>query len=108
MRALAILALPLLAACVDSEPANYIAREAAKDSVRPVLQRRLPGVPVEPAVNCVIDNATASEILSLARAGITAEPTPETTQLVIEIVRRPDTVDCLITEGLPPLLARAV
>jgi hypothetical protein len=95
-----------LTACVDSEPANYIAREAAKDAVRPVLQRRLPGVPVEPAVNCVIDNATASEILSLAEDGVTGTPDDGTVRIVSDIVRRQGTIDCLIREGLPALLAR--
>lgn len=107
-RAAAALAalLPLLAAagCVDTRPADFIAREAAKDAVRPVLQRRLPGVPVEPAVNCVIDNASAGEIIALARAGATGAPDPATVETVVVILRRPGTIDCLTTDGLAPFL----
>jgi len=103
---LAGLAMTGLAACEMENPADQIARAAAKDAIRPVLRERLPGVPIEPATDCVIDNATAGEILTLARAGVRAEADPETTRLVLDIVRRPDTIDCLITEGLPPLLLR--
>jgi hypothetical protein len=93
-----------LGACVESRPADYIAREAAKDAVRPVLQRRLPGVPVEAAVNCVIDNASAGEILSLARAGAAGAPDPATVETVVGILRREGTINCLATDGLSPFL----
>ncbi len=95
--------IALLTACVEN-PADYIAREAAKDAVRPVLQRRLPGVAVEPAVNCVIDNASAGEIISLAEDGVTGTPDAGTVQTVSTILRRQGTIDCLIREGLPALL----
>ncbi|MCU0912850.1 MAG: hypothetical protein MUE98_16505 [Rhodobacteraceae bacterium] len=93
-----------LAACVDSRPADLIAREAAKEAVRPVLQRRLPGVPVEPAVNCVIDNASAGEIIALARAGAAGAPDPATVETVVGILSREGTIDCLATDGLAPFL----
>ena len=102
--AAALSAVAVLAACVDTRPADTIAREAAKDAVRPVLQRRLPGVPVEPAVNCVIDNASAGEIISLARAGAAGAPDPASVETVLAILRREGTIDCLATDGLSPFL----
>lgn len=96
-------ALISLSACGDDGLADQLARKEAKDTVRPVLAKRFPGVPLEPATDCVIDNASAVEILQLARAGVTGLG-PEETQLVIEIATRPDTVQCLLKDGLAPFL----
>ena len=100
-RLLAAFALAL-AACTP-QMQDEIARDAAKNAVRPVLQERLPGVPVEPASDCVIDNATANEILALAADAVTG-PTANTVEIVSDILARPETLTCLATEGLPPLL----
>ncbi|MCV6591952.1 MAG: hypothetical protein OIF48_03300 [Silicimonas sp.] len=102
MRALLPFAL-LLAACT-AEQQNDLARDAAKTAVRPVLADRLPGVPVDPAVDCVIDNATAGELLSLAGDAVTG-PTANTVEITSDILARPETLTCLATQGLPPLLS---
>ena len=100
---LAALAVPALTACtVDQQ--NAVARESARQAVRPVLARRFPGVPLEPATDCVIDNATAGEIITLAAAGVRGQPDQQTTNTVIAIAQRPGTIQCLVTEGLPVLL----
>lgn len=102
MRRLALVPVVLLGACV-SQSADQIARAAARSAVNPVLASRFPGLPLEPAANCVIDNASASEIVSLAasaRGGVT----DETARLVLDVVRRPATLQCLATDGLPVLL----
>ena len=91
-----------LSACT-AEMQDELARDAARTAVRPVLEERLPGVPVEPAVDCVIDNATAGEILSLAADAVTG-PTANTVEIVSDILARPDTIECLAVEGLPVLL----
>ena len=91
-----------LAACSPGFQ-DELARDAAKNAVRPVLQDRFPGVPVEPATNCVIDNASSSEILSLAADAVTG-PTASTVETVTRIVARPETLTCLATEGLPSLI----
>ncbi|MCX7644251.1 MAG: hypothetical protein N2Z62_03015 [Rhodobacteraceae bacterium] len=93
-----------LGGCVETPPADLVARAAAKEAVRPVLQRRLPGVPLEPAVTCVIDNASAGEILRLARAGAAGTPDPATVDIVIAVLGRQGTIDCLATDGLAPFL----
>ncbi|WP_281856667.1 succinate dehydrogenase [Litoreibacter halocynthiae] len=101
----ALAALFTLSACGDDGLADQLARKEAKDTVRPVLAKRFPGVPLEPATDCVIDNASAGEILKLARAGVTGLG-PEETQLVIEIATRPDTIECLLKDGLSPFLMK--
>lgn len=101
-RTTAVVSIVALAGC-SSEFQDELARDAAKSAVRPVLQDRLPGVPVEPATDCVIDNASSSEILSLAADAVTG-PTASTVEIVSDILVRPDTLSCLATEGLPSLL----
>lgn len=93
-----------LSACLDSDPADYIAREGARDAVRPVLRSRLPGVPIEPAVDCVIDNASASEIFSLAKDGVTGQPDASTVETVTSILSRQSTIECIASDGLAPFL----
>ena len=101
---LAAACLSLLAACAPDGLVDQFAREAAKDAVRPVLQRNFPGIPLEPSVNCVIDNASAGEILTLAEAGATGQTDARTAELVLDIVQRRDTIECLATEGLASFL----
>ena len=104
MRAFILTLAFLLAACTP-QMQDELARDAAKSAVRPVLEERLPGVPVESATDCVIDNATAQEILALAADAVTG-PTASTVEIVGNILARPETLTCLATEGLPPLLGR--
>ena len=106
MKRLAILALAALmglSACGEDGLADQLARKEAKDAVRPVLAQRFPGVPLEPATDCVIDNASAGEIITLAKAGVTGLG-PKETQLVVEIATRPETIECLLKDGLAPFL----
>ena len=92
----------LLLACTPAQQ-DELTRDAAKRAVRPVLEERLPGVPLEPATDCIIDNASAGELLSLAADAVTG-PTANTVEIVSDIATRPETVRCLATEGLPVLL----
>jgi len=103
MRRAVLLLLPL-AACAPVQ--DQIAREAARSAVRPVLAERFPGVPLEPDTDCVIDNATGREIVSLASDAALGRPDEGTVDTVLTIVTRPETITCLATEGLPVLLRR--
>lgn len=94
----------LLTAACTAEMQDELARDAAKNAVRPVLAERFPGIPLEPATDCIIDNATANEILTLAADAVTG-PTASTVEIVGEIATRPDTITCLAREGLPVLLS---
>ena len=105
IRSLSLSALVVLVAGCTPQLQDELARDAAKSAIRPVLQERLPGVPVEPATDCVIENATASEILTLAADAVTG-PTASTVEIVSNILVRPDTLTCLAVEGLPPLLGQ--
>jgi len=103
MRPDLLLALPLLLAGCTSPIADTLARDAAKSEVNPVIAARFPGIPLEPATNCIIDNASAGEIVQLATlAGSGANDAA--TRIVLDIAQRPDTIRCIATEGLPVLL----
>ena len=95
----------LLFALLACTPATRddLTRTAAKSAIRPVLAQRLPGVPVEAAADCVIDNAQYSELLALASDSVTGA-TASTVQIVTTILSRPGTIRCLATDGLPNLL----
>ena len=103
MRGFAIAALGMLVACGEDGLADQIARDQARKAVNPVLAERFPGVPLEPASNCVINSASASEIIQLAKAGATTVSQTDV-ELVVQIATRPETIDCLLKDGLAPFL----
>ncbi|MBU2960881.1 hypothetical protein KO516_08645 [Citreicella sp. C3M06] len=103
MRKLVFLALlPVLASC-DAATQDQIARNAARSTVNKVVLQRYPSVPVEPALNCVIDNANAQQIYALASESVTG-PTQSSVEIVTVIVSKPETLTCLAAEGLPALI----
>lgn len=103
--AVPVLVLALLAGCSELQQAqDDLARQSARAAVDEVLVTRFPGVDgtrVRPYTNCVIDNANAREIGSLARAAVTGVE-PDTVALVFDIVQRRDTTACLLQAGLTP------
>ena len=98
----AVITMVALAACTPAAR-DDLTRSAAKSAIRPVVADRLPGVPIEPAVDCVIDNANSNELLGLASDSVTG-PTASTVQTVTTILSRTGTIQCLATQGLPALL----
>ncbi len=104
MRFFAIGFALILAACTPQQQ-DELTRDAAKRAVRPVIESRFPGIPLEPATDCIIDNASSRELLSLAADAVTG-PTASTVEIVGNIASRPDTIRCLAEEGLPALLNR--
>jgi hypothetical protein len=98
------LLLPLMAlAGCNAQTQDELARAAARSTTSKVLVQRLPGVPLQPAVNCVIDNASAQQIYALAAESVTG-PTESTFQVVSGILQKPETLSCLAAQGLPALL----
>jgi hypothetical protein len=91
----------LLAGCMqDIGPTgDMLARDAAKGVVNNVVQSRFPGVNAAPYTDCIIDNASSAEILEIGRAALIGT-TPATTNLVVEIASRPDTVRCALNNSL--------
>lgn len=97
-----IAAVVALTACT-AQTQDELTRDAAKRAVRPVIAQRFPGIPLEPATDCIIDNASSRELLSLAADAVTG-PTANTVEIVGDIATRPETIRCLAEEGLPALL----
>jgi hypothetical protein len=87
------LATLLLAACVPLTQ-DQIARETARNVVRPILADRFPGLPLEPVTDCVIDNASAGELYSLAQTSVTGFSV-EALNAITRITTRPATVQCI-------------
>jgi hypothetical protein len=94
--------LCLVAAC-SSQAQDQIARDAARSAITPVVVEQFPGVPVEPALDCIIDNASAAQIRALAADALLGA-TQSTLQIVSDIVSAPETLTCLAAQGLPALL----
>lgn len=91
-----------LSACTTTNPVEAVARASAKSVVLPVVQQRLPGPQAEAVAVCIIDNATTTEIMSLARdVGTRAGTT--TVQTIATILQRPNTMQCVLGAGLPGL-----
>ncbi|WP_226622003.1 hypothetical protein [Alloyangia pacifica] len=99
----AALGLVLVLAACSAQTQDQIARQAAKSTVARVVADRYPGVPVEPALDCVIDNASSTQIYALAADSI-GGPTASTVEVVSDIVSKPETLTCLAAEGLPALI----
>ncbi|MCL3882098.1 hypothetical protein [Marivita sp. GX14005] len=98
----ALLLILGLAACTP-QAQDRIARDAARSAIAPVLVDRFPGVPLEPTLDCMIENASAAQIQALAVDSL-AGTTQSTVQIVTDIISQPETLTCLAAEGLPALL----
>ncbi len=103
MRWVTVISFAALTACTAAQQ-DTLAQDAAKRAVRPILAERFPGVPLEPATDCVIENATAQEILVLAADAVTG-PTASTVEVTTRILSRPETIRCLAEDGLPVILS---
>jgi len=98
-----VLVLGLLAACT-AQTQDQVARASAKTVVNSILASRFPGVPTAPVTDCVIDNATAGEILTLGSAALTGV-TASTQSTVTTILQRRGTINCIATTGITGVLA---
>lgn len=73
-------------------PLDQTARSAARDVVNREMARKLPGKNVAPYTDCIINNASASEITTLAGIGLGQGSAIEP---VAAIIRRPETSQCI-------------
>ncbi|WP_135507323.1 succinate dehydrogenase [Roseovarius aestuariivivens] len=96
-----ILAAPLLiSACsAANDVADAVTRDRAKTVVNAVVERRFPRVNAAPVTDCVIDAASAGEILTIARDSVGGVQ-PATVDLVVDIASRPESVQCIAENGL--------
>ncbi|MEQ9261509.1 MAG: succinate dehydrogenase [Roseovarius sp.] len=90
---LPVAALALSACAAANDAADALARDQAKSVVRSVVSERFPGVNPAPVTDCIIDAASAGEILSIAGASVTGV-TSATVEEVLEIAQRPDAITC--------------
>ncbi len=105
MRALAIIALLTLSACVGNlqGPADQFARDQARTYVNQEVERRFPGVDATLVTDCVINNASAQEIITIA-GGIALGNTQAASDTVGNILSRPSTIQCTASGALGPLV----
>lgn len=101
-----VMALIFVTACADMQQATDTAgRNAAKTVLPEALAVYFPQVPKQlftPFTNCVVDNADASEVQSLAADVLTG--VDETTASTIRsVLARPETQQCL-TAAAPAAL----
>ena len=82
-----------------NDAADAIARDRAKAVVNSVVESRFPGVNAAPVTDCIIDAASAGEILTIARDSA-GGVSPATVELVIEIAGRPESVDCIARNSI--------
>lgn len=95
----AVRAAPLLLLAAACAPGT-VTRDAATSVVGRTVATRFPDLPVQPSVDCVIDNATAGEIRGLASDTVTG-PTAATTETILAIASRPGTLNCLAAQDAP-------
>jgi hypothetical protein len=95
-----ILPIALLAGCeAGNQTADNFARERAKSVVNGVVAQKYPRVNAAPVTDCIIDAASAGEILKLAGASVTGV-TQSTVNQVLEIAQRRDSVTCIAENGI--------
>jgi hypothetical protein len=94
-------ALGSLGAC-SPQAQDTLARDAARSTIAPVVAERLPGIPVQRALDCIIDNASAVQTRALAADAVFGA-TESSIRIVTEIAGRPDTRTCLGRQALPAL-----
>jgi len=91
---LAIIPLLALGACFDTQgAADELARQQARNVVNAEVARRFPGVDATPVTDCVINNASAQEILTIAGGAVTGNQ-QAATQTVATVLQRPETLQC--------------
>ncbi len=102
MRAIAGLALStlLLSGCLQAPQAlEDTTKLAAKTAVNSVISKKFPGVDAEVYVDCVIDNATPQQMLSLAATAVTGVQS-NTINTVTAIASEGETLKCIAQGSL--------
>jgi hypothetical protein len=90
--AVAVLAI---AGCDAAQPLiDDTARKAAKGVITPIVAKKIPFANTEIVTDCIIDNATGSEILDLAKAAVVGV-TDTTAETVVKIASKPETAKCI-------------
>jgi predicted ThiF/HesA family dinucleotide-utilizing enzyme len=95
-----ICAAAILSGCAAAnDAADAVARDRAKTVVNGVVEERFPGLDARPVTDCIIDAASAGEIIEIAGASVTGV-TQSTVEQVVEIAARPEAVNCIADNSL--------
>ncbi len=93
-------AATILSGCgAANDAADAVARDRAKTVVNGVVEERFPGLDARPVTDCIIDAASAGEIIEIAGASVTGV-TQSTAEKVVEIAARPEAVNCIADNSL--------
>ncbi|WP_170162719.1 succinate dehydrogenase [Pacificibacter maritimus] len=97
-------ATALLSGCLAPEMAvEQTVRSTAKGVINSVISQKLPGVNAEPYVECIVDQASTDELVTLARAAVTGVDN-STVSIVTSIASQPETISCIAQNGLGVML----
>jgi len=95
-----ICAAAILSGCAAAnDAADAVARDRAKTVVNGVVEKRFPGLDARPVTDCIIDAASAGEIIEIAGASVTGV-TQSTVEQVVDIAARPEAVNCIADNSL--------
>ena len=96
-----ILAITLLLTGCEAanQAADNVARDRAKSVVNGVVTTRFPGLNAAPVTDCIIDAASAGEIIRIAGASVSGV-TQSTVSDVLDIAQRPEAVQCIAQNGV--------
>ena len=97
--AAAVLAVMLSGCGLAQQAADDAARGQAKRAVNAVVARTFPGVDAAPVTDCIIDAASAQELLQIASSSAVGAQ-GEVTQLALQIAQRPKASSCIAQAGL--------
>lgn len=78
---------------VPSNVLDAASREVARNTINSEIQKRYPGLNVAPISDCVVNNASTDELLSIAKTAAGGGTSAATT--VAGIVSRPATGQCI-------------
>lgn len=100
MRLGLIIATLVLTGCAAAnDAADAVARDRAKSVVNGIVEENLPGINATPVTDCIIDAASAREIIRIAGASVTGV-TQSTVEEVLDIAQRPDAVQCIAKNSI--------
>lgn len=74
-----------------------VALAVVDDAVRNQAEQTI--VTAQPVASCVVDNATTSEILSVAGDGVTGID-QGTITTVLDVLKRKETINCVVNNGI--------
>lgn len=99
-RVIALSLIGMLGACeAAQQAADDVARGRAKTAVNGVVAEKFPSVNAAPVTDCIIDAASAQELLQIAASASTGAHA-DVTELTLGIARRPAALQCIAKSSI--------